>query len=681
MNTRCNIRNAVLAFVILFLSTILLYFQTVTHEWHLDDSANILQNQVLHISNLQFNTVIKTFFAHPTQPDTIFRPISNLTFGLNWFHGQNSPYGYHVVNIIIHFLASVFLYLSCIQLAKTPNIVRSTGRLDAHAVALVATTAWCISPINSQAITYIVQRMAQLATLFSIATILFFILARLASTTKNKSVYYFLAALSAILAFGSKENSVILPFSLLLIEFIFFTEPKYVSKKILNNKKKTLAISLIIAAGITILWSHYGANLFDYGHRSFTMTDRLLTEPRILLFHLSQIFFPTASTLSIEHDIVLSSSLFTPWSTLPAIITCVGLICYGFAQAHKNPILSFSILFFFLNHLIESTVIPLELIFEHRNYLPSLFLFLPIAVWITKQTNNATWLKQSLITLVCVGFLILSGISTHNRNKVWATEQSLWEDAMTKAPRSARAKLNLAKNYIESQKYDEAFQLCVEAEQLVSASQNNSKPISFNSKGAIAYSRGDTEEALTLFNRALNLRSDYTDVSYKKIQLLIELQRYEEALETANELFSRTEAPQLQQIQGSLLLRLNKPTESLATYKKAQQTSSNSLPVFTGKGKAVSMLGHYEEADKILNIAMIKREPDATYLRVENYLAWGKDGRAKDLMQRLLNSTPLQTLLNDLSIDRSGAFEIPFDHQLIKKQLLSLLGGSMYTRH
>jgi uncharacterized membrane protein len=106
----------------------------------------------------------------------------------------------------------------------------------------------------------------------------------------------------------------------------------------------------------------------------------MLTEPRIVLFYLSQIFYPVPGRLSIVHDVQLSRSLLEPWTTLPAILVVLGLIGFGIWQLRKRPMLSFAVLFFFLNHTVESSIIGLELIYEHRNYLPSLFLFAPVAM-------------------------------------------------------------------------------------------------------------------------------------------------------------------------------------------------------------------------------------------------------------------------------------------------------------
>ena len=134
----------------------------------------------------------------------------------------------------------------------------------------------------------------------------------------------------------------------------------------------------------------------------FTLKERLLTEPRIIIYYLSEIFYPMASRLSLVHDIKISTSFFKPWTTIPAILAIISLLGIGLSQAIKRPIIAFAIFFYFINHIIESTILPLELIFEHRNYLPSFFLFFPVAtglIWMIDYFKTKEFLHSN--TLGC----------------------------------------------------------------------------------------------------------------------------------------------------------------------------------------------------------------------------------------------------------------------------------------
>jgi tetratricopeptide (TPR) repeat protein len=186
--------------------------------------------------------------------------------------------------------------------------------------------------------------------------------------------------------------------------------------------------------------------------------QRLLTEPRIIFFYISQLFFPHPSRLSLEHDVVLSTSIFTPFTTIlsiSGIILCL-LLAYYFRK--KEPIVSFSIFWFFGNHLIESTFIPLELIFEHRNYLPSMLVPL-IFVVPAVQSTKFTYLKTCLLIAV----IVFSCFWTFERNKVWQYRLAMEADNVQKAPLSARAHTNYAKTLFTINEKSKAMRHLTEA--------------------------------------------------------------------------------------------------------------------------------------------------------------------------------------------------------------------------
>ncbi len=679
MPIRNNLLSSPLHLFLLLLLSTLPYFGTITHDWHLDDPVNILDNTPLHIKDLNVNTLINTFYAYPGEPGKLFRPVANFSFALNWFWGQGQTSGYHLANITIHCLTTIALYLCCLLLLRSPATARHNLK-NPQLSALLAASLWTLAPIHTQSVTYIVQRMAQLATLFSITAILFFLLARLSTVTKKRFLFSCCFLACALLALGSKENSILLLLSVPLIEGIFFSQ-----KKIRNFAEKISPIwwAIIFLIALTVIGFILSQFSTRYDHRSFTLIERLLTEPRILLFYLSQILFPAASRLSIEHNIIVSTSLFTPWSTLPAILSCIGLLFFSFLRIRTKPLLSFAILFFFINHLVESTFIPLELLYEHRNYLPSLFLFLPVSVFIVNFLSDCTEKKpqrqQTVIITLCIGFLLFSGISTIKRNTAWETEESLWQDALSKAPDSARSRINLAASYITKGQHKEALALLEQTKGLSGATKNRIPAIVLHLKGSIAYKEGDIKQAVGYLQQAFFLRSDYSTVVYKLIALLVEQQRYEEGLSMISERYEEKKEPQLLLIKAALLLRLNKPSESLDTYQAARPFFPGATSITAGQGKAMSLLGHYNQADTILDWAVKNNEPDSILLRIENSLRAGNAKQASQVLKLLIQSVPLNALLQAIESPQTGAFQIPFDHVLLKGALLDTVDNMTTT--
>jgi len=311
------------AFALLFFLVFLIYSNTFQASWHLDDYHNILENPRLKIENLQPQSIVQTFYASFDRglysKNKIYRPVVCLSFALNWYFGQDNPFGYHLVNIGVHFITAFLLFLTILALFESPNL-RRRYRGSEYFIALLAAALWAINPIQTQAVTYIVQRMASMAAMFYIAGIFFYVKARLDDSRAARILFYLGCCLAFILALGSKENAVLLPISLILVEFIFFRD---------LSRPLTRWVFFAIIAGGVIFIGVVGALLFingnplgvlNYSHRPFTLPERLLTEPRIVFFYLSQIFYPVATRLSIEHDISVSTSIIDPWSTAFCII-------------------------------------------------------------------------------------------------------------------------------------------------------------------------------------------------------------------------------------------------------------------------------------------------------------------------------------------------------------------------
>ena len=198
----------------------------------------------------------------------------------------------------------------------------------------------------------------------------------------EKGVFFGFCFLSFMLAVGSKQNTATLPLACLLIEVVFITNPEiWKQDKAQWMRIGTLAGLAVLLGLLLLFWQTNPISTIMDGYRirPFTMGERLLTEFRVLVFYLYQIFYPVPGQFSILHDITLSTSLFDPWTTSAAVVMIGVLFITAFYTVRRHPLVCFAILFYFLGHSIESTILPLELVFEHRNYLPSLFMFLPVA--------------------------------------------------------------------------------------------------------------------------------------------------------------------------------------------------------------------------------------------------------------------------------------------------------------
>jgi len=601
--------KSAVALIVLSVFMFLIYSNTFHASWHFDDKPDIVNNYHLHLKDLRPKSLLQTFFAHPRNPwktsDKMYRPVACLTFALNWYFGKDKVVGYHIVNIIIHTLTAFILYITILNLFKSPNL-KEKFKGSERFIALLTAVLWAVNPIQTQAVTYIVQRMTTLAAMFYVLGLYFYIRSRISQVLQNRIIFFVFCVFSFALALGSKENAATFPLALILVEIIFFQ-----NLTLPETRKKFIFISAVVS--LTVIF--VGTMLFmkgdmfsflkGYANRPFSFTERLLTEPRIVIYYLTQIFYPVPNILSIEHDVVLSTSLLKPWNTIPAVLVVFLLIGTGCILIKKQPVIAFAILFFFINHIIESSIIPLELVFEHRNYLPSLFLFFPISVGIKMLIDYYRVKKFSMyiiiisfVTLMLIGF----GTGAYIRNIAWATELSLWEDAMRKAPNSSRPLTNLAWQISQGSdsgagKYDLALKL-YEKSLSLQKSRKRSHPAILNNMAGIYLKKGNSQKAVDLIKKALDIDPHYSKGHYDLIKILISYGRWDEASEHADILVAKAQDHEgYLNIKGFILLKQKKHSEAIEYFQKSLKIAPNFKTTLMYMGAALSLSGEYSRAD------------------------------------------------------------------------------------
>ena len=160
-------KRAILAFGFLGMLVFGAYSNTFDSSWHLDDFPTLVDNSALHLEDLSAGSIGATFYSRPGSLGKAYRPVSCLSLALNWYFGGRQVTGYHLVNISIHLLTAFFLYLTLYNLLQSPRLAVK-NREQAFYVALLSAAFWALNPVQTQAVTYIVQRMASLAAMFYI---------------------------------------------------------------------------------------------------------------------------------------------------------------------------------------------------------------------------------------------------------------------------------------------------------------------------------------------------------------------------------------------------------------------------------------------------------------------------------------------------------------------------------
>jgi tetratricopeptide (TPR) repeat protein len=431
---------------ILVIIGVLVYLKSFTVPFYFDDINNIVENNHLYLKTFSVQSIKDAAFLGPSAN----RPVAKITFGLNYYFNQHNVFGYHFVNILIHITTSFLLYIFVIKTIRLcpDKIDKNTAWQIAFFTALV----WLIHPVQTNSVTYIVQRMTSLAALFYLSSFISYIKGRTAKNKTKIMSWFSASAVFFLLAAGSKENAAILPVMILLYEYYFFQDLSY------HWLKKKLPYVLAALTLVTLFsFIYMNTNpvktiLSGYDHRNFTLWERLLTQPRVIFHYLSLLVLPLPSRLTLDYDYALSHGLFDPFSTFISICGILFLTGTALYLARKQRLISFCILWFLVNLVIESSIVPLEIAYEHRLYLPSMLFFLVLFLLFYKLTRRPILMKGAAYTLV-----ILFSFWTIERNNTWAQPLPFWQDCVAKSPNKARPHNNYGLALLNAGKINEAI--------------------------------------------------------------------------------------------------------------------------------------------------------------------------------------------------------------------------------
>ncbi|ESQ17021.1 MAG: tetratricopeptide repeat protein [Thiohalocapsa sp. PB-PSB1] len=422
-------------------AAVLAYLPGMTAPFYFDDWTAIVNNPTVHLTELTWPQLCAAALGVPHDG----RWLTGLSFGLNHLVGGLDPTGYHLVGLAVHLVNGLLVFWVVLLLYRTP-VLRGPGQ-DALWIAALAVTLWLLNPVQTQAVTYVWQRATTLAVLFHLLAFGLYLQARLTQHQRLRPWLYAGVAGVWLLGLMSKEIVAVLPGFLLLAEWYFFQDLRWPRRR-RGLPWLLLTVALLAAAAAWYLVFLRGQGPLDivlrgYGGRDFDVWQRVMTEWRIVVFYLGLFLWPHPSRLSLEHDVVLSQSLLEPLGTLWAGLFILGCVAAAGLTARRHRLLSFCILWWLGHLVIESTVIPLELVFEHRLYLPSvgLALLLAMAADRLRQWQPAA---AAPVTLAMLALAVLWGTWTHERNRLWADPVAFWEDAVVKAPESSRARNHLA---------------------------------------------------------------------------------------------------------------------------------------------------------------------------------------------------------------------------------------------
>jgi len=511
----------VLPFFFLALLSILAYSNTFGSPFVFDDHVNILLNPAIKLSALSLESIRNVSLLSPNKN----RLLPNLSFALNYYVDGFNVFGFHLINISIH-IATAFTFF--LLAANTLQLARVGGR--AKEIAFAAALLWAVHPLQTNGVTYIVQRMTSMATLFFLLSLLCYIKARIQDHKDIKKVLLFAASFFfGIMALLSKENSGMLPVMIVGYELFFL-------RGFGTGGKDRKKIFLLYAAGLLLfiiisflfLGDRPLEHIFSgYGARDFTPGQRLLTETRIVFHYLTLLILPLPSRLNLAYDFPLSTGLLSPSQTLLAILGLIAMVTLIFHLYRRDRLTAFAIFWFLGNLLIESTLIPLELIFEHRMYMPSMFLILAAMAWCYRLALNKTYKARVPV----IAIVLIFSFFTWQRNNAWHNEIRLWTDVVNKSPQLARAYVNLGKAYEIQNEHGQAEKILLQAIKL-----DPKEGAAFVNLGRVYERQNRLDEALLTLQKGLGAEKPKTAQLYNNMAVVyIRMKQYGNAVQAAKQ--------------------------------------------------------------------------------------------------------------------------------------------------
>ena len=452
--------------------TILVYWPSLRGGYLFDDRI-FVNGTDLHVTSLDVGQWIKAALSQAGTHQ--LRALTMLSFAANYYFTGLDPFWLKLTNLFIHLLNGWLLFLLVRELLRLRAVVspdrRGNVATDNVAAAMIA-GAWLLLPINLTAVAYISQRVESLANLFVFLGLFWYLRARHRVYQGEGGAAGLWASLLVCTALGltAKESAALLPLYTAVAEFVLtrfrdrngaWCRPALLAHVVL------LAVPLVAGLVWVSTWAFHDVQ----SYRPFTTVERLLTEPRVLVDYIQWTLLPSLGSLTFYHDdLAISHGLLDPPTTLLSILALSGLIAVAAWQRRTRPLFCLGVAWYFAGHSMTATIIPLELVFEHRNYFPSAGLLLAVASLVTLEPAPRFALAAKTLA---AGFIGLFAFTTFLRAEEWSNPLRLAYAEATKRPHSARAQYELARTLIIAGQGDAESPLIGRATEILRAAAND----------------------------------------------------------------------------------------------------------------------------------------------------------------------------------------------------------------
>lgn len=412
------------------------YSSALNFGFSFDDFHN------LHLlGQLNAGTISEREFILSGHASSFGRPLSLWTFALQRECWPDSPECFILFNIWLHVINALLVFWLALQILSSGDKLSTSTIIYAAFAAL----AWALNPMLQSTTFMAIQRMASLSAFFTLLGLNGFVLILFrqpcAFSWKKFVLGTSVAAVAAGVGFLAKENAAVMPFYLLALTLLFINHANNNERGFLQkNKAKGLAMFGLMAlpctliAGYLVATIDFTGNTFQY--REFSSLERIMTEWRVLFRYLSLTLLPQPGQYGPLQMFDVSSSLFNPVTTFVAFFCWCGLLALALVYVRSEPALLFGLLWFLGGHIIEASGLNLELYFEHRNYLPSLGVYLCIALLLQRWS---LFERKNIYSLASVAWLSIVIVVSYQSARIWADPLLAKKYWLLQSPRSIRA--------------------------------------------------------------------------------------------------------------------------------------------------------------------------------------------------------------------------------------------------
>lgn len=497
-------KSRVILLTALLLLAALVYSRAISAPFYFDDYPNIVSFQgikdfkyILHNDELPSGALVE-FFPR--------RIVGYLSLAVNYhLHGLDVK-GYHAFNILVHLLNTLLVYALVRVTFKTPKMAGIGLGAWSFEIAFMTAALFALHPLQTQGVTYIVQRFMSLSAMFYLSSLLCYVHARLQAHAWRRWIWFLISIVSCFLAMKTKECALTIPLAMLLYEYAFFEGR--------GGKRWAMAglmLLMLLVVPAQMFKGGFQMEMVEEATRLQSNLQRheyLFTQLRVVATYLRLLVLPINQNLDYDYPIYREFTSLPVLSSFALIASMLAGAMYMLLKGRRGrPELllpGFGVMFYFLALSVESSIIPIEdVIFEHRTYLANAGLMLAASCVACMTMGRLKDMRPLLVGFLAI--VVAMSLATYSRNALWADNRAFWADVVSKSPQKARPIYNLGLAYHRLEKLEEAQRYYLQALEFGPRYVK-----AHNNLGSIYLKQGKFESAIKHLEQAVAISPTYS---------------------------------------------------------------------------------------------------------------------------------------------------------------------------